>query len=76
MEGKPMTGAGQDEDDYDVIGPLRIPKDPTKRADLYSFAGLTSEERHAMDVWCFTQQREYEARVRRALERLADEPMP
>lgn len=34
----------------------RIPSDPDARARLYRFAGLTDEERHAMDVWCFTEQ--------------------
>lgn len=72
----PESTPSDDEDDFVMNGPLRIPKDPTERAKLYSFAGLSSEERHALDVWCATQQREYENRVRRALERLADEPMP
>lgn len=62
--------AGDDVTEYDVIGPLHVPK------ALYSFAGLSTEERHAMDVWCATQQREYENRLRRAMERLATWRMP
>src|SRR5258708_1958428 len=37
--GRNMSGAGDDEKDYDVTGPVHIPKDPTKRADLYGAPG-------------------------------------
>lgn len=37
--------------------PFLVPQDPEARAVLYDFAGLTTEERHAIDVWCFEEQR-------------------
>jgi hypothetical protein len=37
---------------------IRIPKDPVKRAALAKFAGLTDDERHALDHWCFLQEME------------------
>ena len=46
-------------------------------ADLLSVGptGLTDEERLAIDQWCDQQQTEYEARLRRGMERLGDAPM-
>lgn len=41
---------------------VRIPKDPEARARLAEFAGLTAEERLALDLWCAEQQRENDAR--------------
>lgn len=36
---------------------VRIPADPKKRAELMDFAGLTDEERAAIDQWCYDEQR-------------------
>lgn len=55
--------------------PVRIPKDPEARARLAQMAGLTDEERLALDQWCAQQQAEYEARLRHATEHLGDTPM-
>lgn len=44
---------------------LRIPKDPEKRAALARMAGLTEEEKLAIDKWCDLQAREDERRARR-----------
>jgi hypothetical protein len=33
-----------------------IPRDPAKRAALAKFAGLTDEERAAIDQWCYDQE--------------------
>jgi hypothetical protein len=52
-----------------------IPKDPETRRRLANFAGLTAEERLALDQWCAEQARENDARRRRGLEAHADEPM-
>ena len=54
---------------------VRIPKDPEARARLAQMAGLTDEERLAIDQWCEMQQREYESRLRSGLEREGDRPM-
>jgi hypothetical protein len=54
---------------------VRIPKDPDVRARLAQFAGLTPEERLALDLWCAEQQRESDARARRGAERSGDSPM-
>jgi hypothetical protein len=54
---------------------VRIPKDPEARARLAQMAGLTDEERLALDQWCDQQQTEYEARLRRAIEEVGDTPM-
>lgn len=35
---------------------VRIPRDPAKRAALAKLAGLTDEERAALDQWCFDQE--------------------
>lgn len=35
-----------------------IPRDPEKRAALAQMAGLTDEERAALDQWCFDQEQE------------------
>jgi hypothetical protein len=58
-----------------VLPPVRIPKDWKERADLANFAGLSDDERAALDAWCALEQREYEARLRRAMERDGDLPM-
>jgi len=54
---------------------VRIPRDVIKRRELYEAAGLTDEERRAIDEWCAAEQRAYETRLRRALEDHADDPM-
>lgn len=38
--------------------PVLIPRDPKKRAELADLAGLTDEERAAIDQWCYDQERE------------------
>lgn len=38
--------------------PVLIPRDPEKRAALANFAGLTDEERAALDQWCYDQEME------------------
>lgn len=53
----------------------RIPKDAEKRAALAQMAGLTDEERLALDQWCDQQAQEDAAATRRGLERLGDTPM-
>jgi hypothetical protein len=58
-----------------VADSVLIPKDPEKRAALAQMAGLTDEERLALDKWCAAEQRQYESRRRAAMERLADTPM-
>lgn len=55
--------------------PIRIPKDPEKRAALARMAGLTEEEALAIDQWCASQAREDERRRRRGWEQHADKPM-
>lgn len=40
-----------------------IPKDPAKRARLASMAGLPTEERAAINQWCYDQQREQARRL-------------
>jgi hypothetical protein len=37
---------------------VRIPADPAERERLMAEAGLSSAERHAIDEWCYEQQRE------------------
>jgi hypothetical protein len=54
--------------------PVRIPRDLAKRRDMYEFAGLTDAERLAIDKWCAAEQRAYEARLRRAMEKHDDDP--
>lgn len=54
---------------------IPIPKDPEARARLAQMAGLTEEERLALDQWCAEQARENDARRRRGLEAMGDEPM-
>lgn len=46
--------------------PVPIPKDLVKRAELAEMAGLTEEERLAIDVWCYQQEVEYRNRLRQA----------
>lgn len=38
------------------MGDIVIPRDPEKRRRLAEFAGLTDDERHAIDLWCFDQE--------------------
>lgn len=33
-----------------------IPGDPEKRKAFYDEAGLSDEERHALDLWCFNEE--------------------
>lgn len=47
---------------------IPIPKDPVARGRLADMAGLTDEERLAIDKWCDLQATENEARARRGLE--------
>lgn len=70
MEGKPMTGAGDEEIE------VRIPADPTRRKELAEMAGLTDEERHALDLWCAEQAREDATRRRRGMEQHGEDAMP
>lgn len=55
---------------------VRIPKDPEARARLARMAGLTDEERAALDEWCAIQAREDDAKRRRGLEQHGQDPMP
>jgi hypothetical protein len=54
---------------------VRIPKDPVARAKLAQMAGLTDEERLAIDQWCAEQAREDDARRRRGLEKHGNDVM-
>jgi hypothetical protein len=36
--------------------PIPIPRDPKKRAALAKMAGLTDEERAALDQWCYDEE--------------------
>lgn len=63
------------EGDMSDSGAVRIPKDLAKRKELMEFAGLTAEERHAIDLWCAEQARENDRRQRRGWEQHANEPM-
>ena len=53
-----------------------IPSDPDERERLANFAGLTDEERHALDQWCYQQAEENRRRTRRGLEQHGDRSMP
>ncbi len=55
--------------------PVIIPKDPEARARLAKMAGLSDEERAAIDEWCHLQAIENEARQRRGLEAHGDDVM-
>lgn len=48
--------------------PVRIPKDKAARDRLANMAGLTDEERAALDAWCYEQAEEDRRRQRRGLE--------
>lgn len=48
-----------------VLPPVRIPKDPVLRRLLADMAGLTEQERQAIDQWCFLQEERYRARLAR-----------
>jgi hypothetical protein len=45
-----------------------IPKDQAARERLANMAGLTDEERKALDAWCYEQAEEDRRRQRRGLE--------
>jgi len=40
------------------MGEVRIPAAPDERAALAKFAGLSDEERAALDQWCHDQEAE------------------
>jgi hypothetical protein len=46
-----------------------IPKDQAARERLANMAGLTDEERKALDAWCYEQAEEDRRRQRRGLEK-------
>jgi hypothetical protein len=52
-----------------------IPKDPERRRQLMEMAGLTEEERQAIEWWCAEQARENDRRRRRGLEVHGEDPM-
>ena len=49
--------------------PIWIPRDPERRRQLAEMAGLTDEERLALDKWCDLQATEDDASRRRGWER-------
>jgi hypothetical protein len=55
--------------------PVRIPADPVARANLAQMAGLSDDERHALDQWVALQADEDRRRARRGAEANADTPM-
>lgn len=55
--------------------PVLIPKDKAARAHLAQMAGLTEDERLALDQWCDEQATQDERRSRVGLERIGDAPM-
>lgn len=73
----PIHGSPRDFDEGDElpVEPVRIPRDKAKRDRLAQMAGLTAEERLALDRWCNEQATEDERRRRRGLERLGDDPV-
>lgn len=60
----------------DTEASVRIPKDPAKRAALAEMAGLTADERRALDQWCHLMAIERAAQRRRALEQSSEWAMP
>lgn len=52
-----------------------IPKDPEQRARLAQMAGLSDEERRAINEWCHLQAVENETHTRRGLEAHGDNVM-
>lgn len=56
-------------------GAVLIPKHLEARARLAQMAGLTDEERLAIDKWCAMKADEDAAKRRRGLEREGDRPM-
>ena len=56
--------------------PVRIPSDPDERAALAQMAGLTDDERRALDQWCHLMAAERAAQHRRALEKSSEWTMP
>lgn len=52
------------------------PSDPDERAALAEMAGLTADERRALDQWCHLMAIERAAQRRRALEQSSEWAMP
>jgi hypothetical protein len=55
---------------------VRIPRDPKKRAALAKFAGLTDEERAAIDWWCCIEEQKRQRGVLMYETEAGDSPTP
>lgn len=42
--------------DDDTYAPLSVPRDPDEREQLYNMAGLSDEERAAIERWCWDEE--------------------